>query len=281
MANPSVDKARVVEGVAVLVDAFLERRLKKLTGNISAFLNINPFLVSSLRDFHSFKKLTDLADFMFIGHMSSGHATGFGKLVDEKILPDVFGTVKLTSRIRKEKLMTAAAFNEIDHIVNPDSPDEWSLLSLKAGPWTIQDASAHSLYEAFKGIGDFQRFGKEIVVGVFYGNTGSLTNKYGILRGINPRQQDQFVVLNHVRVLAGRDFWSWLNGDIEETQEWVLEGTRLGASMLLSQNAENRDIIKNAPKRLAEEIGKKYNISTTEDIDWVRLLMAINDPQDE
>ncbi|MCW0367079.1 hypothetical protein NB699_002062 [Xanthomonas sacchari] len=278
MVNPVTPKEKVIEGVATLTDAFLKRRLIKLTGNIGQFLNVNPFLVSALRDFHSFNKLSDLAEFMFIGHMASGHSTGFGKLVDEKILPEVFGTLKLTARVRAEKLMTAAAFNEIDHVVNPQSPDQWSLLSLKAGPWTIQDSTAHSLYEAFKGIGDFQRFGKEIVVGVFYGNTGSLTNKYGILRGVNPRQQDQFVVLNHVRVLAGREFWAWLNGGVAETQEWVLEGTRLGASMLLNQNAEHRDIIKNAPRRLAEEIAKKYNLSVEQDIDWVKLLLAINDP---
>jgi len=222
-----------------------------------------------------------LADFMFVSHMASGHSTGFGKLVDERILPEVFGTLKLTAKARIEKLMTAAAFNEIDHIVNPTSPDEWSLLSLKAGPWTIQDSTAHSLYEAFKGIGDFQRYGKEIVVGVFYGNAGSLTNKYGILKGVNPRQQDQFVVLNHVRVLAGKEFWAWLNGGIEETQEWILEGTRLGASMLMAQNAEHRDTIRNAPRRLAEEIAKKYDLAVDSDVDWLRLLLAINDPPAE
>lgn len=279
MPNPTTSESAVIEGVAALVDAFLKRRLNKLTGNISEFLNINPFLVSALRDFHSFKKLDDLADFMFISHMAAGHATGFGKLVDEKILPKVFGTLKLDKKMRLEKQMLAPAFDEIDHMVNPDSPDEWSLLSLKAGPWTIQNSTAHSLYEAFKSISAFQRHGKEIVVGVFYGNAKALTNKYEILRGINPRQQDQFVVLNHVRVLAGRDFWSWLNGDEPDTQEWVLEGTRLGASLLLNQSAENRDIIKNAPKRLAEEIAKKYDLPVDQDIDWLRLLLAINDPE--
>jgi len=207
MSNPKQSKKKVVDGVSSLVLDFLIRRLNKLEKDISSFLNVNPFLMSALRDFHSFKKIQDLADFLFIAHMSQGHATGFGKLVDEKMLPEVFGTIKLTEKIRKERKLTAAAYNEIDHIVNPGSNDDWSLLSLKAGAWTIQDTAAHNLYNSFKQIGDFQVYGKEIVVGVFYGDKDSLTNKYDILRGINPRQQNQFVELNHVRVLAGKEFW--------------------------------------------------------------------------
>lgn len=281
MPNPTTGKEQVVQGVADLVCAFLQRRLDKLSGNIGTFLNVNPFLVSALRDFHGFKKLHDLAEFMFISHMAAGHATGFGKLVDEKILPRVFGTIKLDASERQARRLSAAAYNEVDHIVNPQSPDEWSLLSLKAGPWTIQDASAHSIYNAFKQIGDFRLYGKEIIVGVFYGNADSLTNKYDILRGVNPRQQQQFVVLEYVRVLAGREFWAWLNGGEAQTQEWVLEGTRLGAKMLLDRNPNNQAIIKDAPGRLAAELARKYDLPLNEDIDWVRLLLAINDPAGE
>lgn len=276
MPNPTKSKDEVVNGVTQLVTEFLQRRLLKLSTDISAFMNINPFLVSALRDFHSFKTLQDLAEFMFISHMAQGHATGFGKLIDEKVLPRVFGTIKLDRAERARRNLHAAAYNEIDHIVNPGSETDWSLLSLKAGPWTIQDASAHNIYNAFKQIGDFRLYGKEIVVGIFYGNRQSLTNKYDILRGINPRQQDQFVTLNFVRVLAGREFWSWLNGDVDETQEWVLEGTRKASELLLRDGATGSEIIKHAPLRLAQELSTKYGISLEEEIDWIRLLMAIN-----
>jgi len=275
MSNPKQSKKKVVDGVSSLVLDFLIRRLNKLEKDISSFLNVNPFLMSALRDFHSFKKIQDLADFLFIAHMSQGHATGFGKLVDEKMLPEVFGTIKLTEKIRKERKLTAAAYNEIDHIVNPGSNDDWSLLSLKAGAWTIQDTAAHNLYNSFKQIGDFQVYGKEIVVGVFYGDKDSLTNKYDILRGINPRQQNQFVELNHVRVLAGKEFWSWLNGNEENTQIWVLEGTRIGSEKAFKQYG-NKNII-NAPKKLAEELSKKYGLDLKGNIDWERLLIAINE----
>ena len=275
MPNPKQPKNRVVDGVARLVHEFLKRRMEKVESDISAFLNVNPFLLSSLREFHSFHTVRDLAEFLFISHMSQGHATGFGKLVDEKMLPQVFKTIKLNRTVRRERKLSAAAYNEIDHIVNPDSKDDWSLLSVKAGAWTIQDTAAHNLYSAFKQIGDFQLYGKEIVVGVFYGNKDSLTNKYDILKGINPRQQDQFVVLNHVRVLAGKAFWSWLNGDEEQTQEWVLEGTKAGSEAAFTAGVST--VIRDAPQRLAEELAKKYGISLEGNIDWLRLLIAIND----
>lgn len=274
MPNPLTPQEQVIEGVAVLVEEFLLRRFKKLETDISAFLNVNPLLLSALRDFHSFRTIRDVADFLFIAHMSQGHATGFGKLVDEKILPQVFGTVKLTETARQERRLLAAAYNEIDHIVNPDSEDEWSLLSVKAGAWTIQDTAAHNLYHAFKQIGDFQLYGKEIVVGVFYGTAEDLTNKYAILRGVNPRQQEQFVILNYVRVLAGREFWSWLNGDVADTQLWVLEGTRQGSNRAFAH--ADSEIVTNAPQKLAEELAQKYHLDINAEIDWRSLLIAIN-----
>lgn len=267
--------------MASLVEDFLNRRLQKLQKDISQFLNVNPFLMSALKHFHSFNSLHDLAEFLFVAHMSAGHATGFGKLVDEKVLPEVFGTVKLTETERKKRNFTAAAFNEVDHIVNPESSKDWSLLSLKAGAWTIQDTAAHNIYNAFKQLGDFKLYGKEIVVGVFYGNESLLTNKYSILRGINPRQQSQFVKLEHVRVLAGKEFWTWLNGGQEDTQEWVLEGTHVGADRAFNKGgSKNRDLVQNAPKQLSEELAKKYGLSLKGEIDWSQLLIAINDPPD-
>ncbi|MCE3006763.1 MAG: restriction endonuclease [Bacteroidetes bacterium] len=274
--NTKKNKEEVVNKVAIEIEALLIRRIRKLEKEISSFLNINPFLMSALRDIHELKNLDDLANFLFISHMASGHATSFGKTIDEKILPNVFGTIKLDSVQRRKRKMNSSAYNEIDHIVNPHSDTDWCLLSVKAGPWTIQDASAHSLYSAFKQIGDFNLYGKEIVVGVFYGNESSLTNKYEILRGINPRQQSQFVVLDYVRVLAGKDFWSWLNGGEERTQEWVLEGTQVGSSKVLSSNEDVAKIVRNAPERLKYELQEKYDLDFDSEIDWLKILFAIN-----
>lgn len=275
MPNPVIDRDTIIEKVAILVHDLIIRRLNKLRGdNISAFLNVNPFLLSCLRDFHSFSTVHSIADFLFIAHMAQGHSTAFGKLIDEKILPQAFNTVKLDAAERQRRRLTAAAYNEIDHIVNPNSDDEWCLLSLKASAWTIQDTAAHNLYNAFKQIGDFQVYGKEIIVGVFYGKEDDLTNKYDILRGINPRQQDQFVELGHVRVLTGKQFWSWLNGGEDDTQLWVLEGTRIGSASVFSK-LDDADIL-NAPEKLANELAKKYGLEIDHPINWEQLLLAIN-----
>ena len=99
---PGVRRAKqeVVNEIANLVKGFLERRLGKLEGSISKYLNVNPFLMSALRHFHSFQTVDDLARFLFVAHLQQGHATAFGKLVDERILPQVFGTVRLSQALR-------------------------------------------------------------------------------------------------------------------------------------------------------------------------------------
>lgn len=270
-----IHQDQVTQSVRSLVQEFLQRRLHKIGEDISAYLNVNPFLLSALRDFHHFRTVRDLADFLFISHMASGHATGFGKLIDEKVLPQVFGTIKLSARHREENNLTAAAFDEIDHIVFPNDRKNRCLLSLKASAWTIQNAQAHSLYHSFKQIGDFKLYGKEIVVGVFYGNKSLLTNKYDILRGVNPRQQDQFVTLKHVRVLAGEEFWAWLNDGEKATQQWVLEGTRLASEAVFHQG-EHVATVGGGPERLAQELATKYGLEPDAPIDWQRLLAAVN-----
>ena len=88
------------------------------------------------------------------------------------------------------------------------------------------------------------------------------------------RQQEQFVELKHVRVLAGKEFWSWLNGGIDETQSWILESTRLGSE---SAFADLKDTpISEAPQKLAQELSEKYDLSLEGPIDWEKLLIAIN-----
>lgn len=272
----AIDQDTVIGGVEILVREFLDRRLRKVGEDVSSCLNVNPFLLSALRDFHHFRTVRDMADFLFISHMAAGHATGFGKLVDEKILPRVFGTVKLTARHREEHGLTAAAFDEIDHIVFPEDREKRCLLSLKASAWTIQNAQAHALYHAFKQIGDFRLYHNEIVVGVFYGNKTLLTNKYDILRGVNPRQQEQFVELKHVRVLAGAEFWSWLNHGEEDTHRWVLEGTALASQAVFGGVGGRGGAVQDGPGRLAAELAAKYGLDPHGAIDWPQLLDAVN-----
>ena len=101
-------------------------------------MSVNPFMAPLVMGMHGFDGFAETASFMMGGHLATGHATGFGKLVDEKILPNVFGTVKLSAAFRSaHKPYQMSVFDEIDHIVTGPG-GKANLLCLKAGRWTIQ-----------------------------------------------------------------------------------------------------------------------------------------------
>jgi hypothetical protein len=242
---------------------------------MSETMTVNPLMLPILFSLHDLKDYTEVGELLIAGHLMVGHSTGFGKLIDEKILPDVFGTTKLNKAFRNTTPpFHQSEFDEIDHLLTyPDGTA--SLLSVKSSRWTIQLTMAVQLNKAFKDIRDKHgsQF-KEIVVGVIYGKGTELTDKYDILRGINRGANHDVVDLrSFVKVYAGRDFWKYLNGGEESTQDWLLEGIQLAltqdtsraeCSKLLAKFKEN--IVKGYSKHLDAE-GKP---------DWASLLKEIS-----
>lgn len=273
-------KDEVVLGVSTWTVWWLAERRKKLVQQLSDTMSVNPFLLPLLFEFHGLNNFSELSDLIVGGHLMTGHSTGFGKLIDEKILPNVFGTAKLDARHRINALLHESFFDEIDHVITREDGTS-ELLSLKAGRWTIQLTMAVQLNRAFDEIvrefpGRFSR----IVVGVFYGHASGLTDKYEILRGINRgKNHDVIDLQEHVSVFAGREFWSWLNSGANDTQDWVLEGISAG----IAQHRRNEE---RQPKKVhqylteyREGIQAKYarytNLATGE-INWQQLLTDIN-----
>ena len=77
------------------------QRKQKLVEQLNETMSVNPFLLPFLFDYHDLDGFEKLADLLMAAHLMTGHATGFGKLVDEKILPNVFKTKKLDSSFRR------------------------------------------------------------------------------------------------------------------------------------------------------------------------------------
>lgn len=279
--TPPIDKERVVSMVSMKIQWWVAQRRKKLAELQSESHAINPLLLPVVMNMHGFDSLFELSEFMLSGHLVEGHATGFGKLVDEKILSDVFGTIKLDARYRREnRPYGAAEFDNIDHLV-PRPDGSYDLLSLKAGKWSIQLGQAVQLNGSFSVIvknraaGRYQPEFNDLVVGVFYGKSEDLTDKYRIIRGEptrSPHEVDDLTA--HVQVLAGRLFWSWLNGGVDATQEWVLEGiiqgyteaARLGASAAGLWG----DYVRSFEAKFNEHLDGQGNV------DWFALLKQIN-----
>lgn len=279
---PKVEKSKVISDVSQQVVWWMGERQKKLVELRHETMSVNPFLLPLIFGIHNFKKFDELAEFLVASHLSTGYATGFGKLVDEKILPKVFGTIKLDKAARRKKPFSMSAFDEIDHIIPATNGGLAKLLSLKAGRWTIQLTMAVQLNKAFEELitlkisqklGDFSF--DEIAVGVFYGTKETLTDKYDILRGINRgANHDVADLTKSVNVYAGREFWAWLNGGENETQDWVLEGILQGfttAEKLMGSLGSYLTAFE-------KEFGQQFQdfVCTDGTIDWHGIIRKIN-----
>lgn len=267
-------KKDIIAGVEEITIWWVEKRKEKLRKTLSNTMSLNPFLVPFLFEYHNLKDIGEFVDLLIASHLMIGHNTGFGKLVDEKILPRVFGTTKLDRSYRESNPpLENSAFNEIDHLV-PRGGDKFDLLSLKAGKWTIQLTMAIQLNRSFADILKFYGATYDnIVVGVYYGNKEGLTDKYEILRGINRGAEHHVVDLTkNVTVYTGVEFWSWLGKD-KKTQSYVLKGitSALDKLKIRESNQELLDGYK-------EHIKAKYTDILDKDDSgkWEDLLKIIN-----
>lgn len=272
-----MNKQEVVLKVQECAAWWILERQSKLTKLMSETMSINPFMTPFIFDYHSLDNFDELVEAIIAKHLMTGHDTGFGKLIDEKILPRVFGAYKLDKGYRaSNKPFIHSCFDEIDHVIQRDD-GRIELLSLKAGKWTIQLTMAVQLNKAFNEIiNDYPGVADNIVVGVFYGNSHGLTDKYRILRGINTGANHNVIdIRDKVHVYAGKEFWSWLNNGEDETQHWVLEGIERAV-----KEADIKEKNKELIERFKEHVAKKYNeqvLNADGTAQWHKLLKMINE----
>jgi hypothetical protein len=277
--TPPIERDDVVAGVAAKVEWWVGNRRKKLLELRHASHAVNPLLLPIIMNMHGFRDILELSSFMLSGHLVEGHATGFGKLIDEKVLEDVFGTVKLDAPFRRDNPpFLAPEFDNIDHLV-PRPNGAFDLLSLKAGRWSIQLGQAVQLNRSFQVLVDRRASNdlefNDLVVGVFYGREADLTDKYRIIRGESGKaQHDVSDLTAHVTVLAGRPFWAWLNGGEHDTQDWILDGIILGFGRAVETYGPLTDLWQDFVKSFATTFAK--HINEAGDVDWHGLLREIN-----
>jgi hypothetical protein len=269
-----LNEEQVIIGVEYWARWWVNQRKKKLEEQLNETMSVNPFILPFLFDYHDLKNFEELVGLIVASHLMIGHATGFGKLIDEKILPNVFGTKKLDAGFRKYVPFRSSCFDEIDHlIIRADGRRE--LLSLKAGKWTIQLTMAVQLNRSFhEMIVTHGNFFDTIMVGVFYGKKEDLTDKYDILCGENRGANHDVVDIRHrVNVVAGREFWMWLNDGEFRTQEWVLSGI-----VQAVKKERLHETAKSLIDSFAAGVSRKYvdNVDSDLTVNWNKILTKIN-----
>lgn len=266
----------VIAGVKRETIWWIGQRATKVASEAHASMEINPFLAPLMSALHGFSTPWELIEFMLNGHFYIGHGTGFGKLIDEKILPNVFRTQKLSKAARRDGGMQDACFDNIDHIVDRDGLRY--LLSLKAGRWTIQLGQAVQLNKSFQALIERRAQGstafESIVVGTFYGTESRLTDKYNVLRGTDKGASHDVVdISGDVSVYAGRKFWTWLGGHTD-TQEWVMIGILEAVAERRAQTESALATTAQVEASVTQRFGAMTELTSVED--WLTFLRAVN-----
>lgn len=269
-------KEDVVCGVKQQAIWWLNTRLSKVQDEKHDTMEVNPFMAPLIAALHGHKNFDELAEFLIVGHFAIGHATGFGKLVDEKILPNVFGTKKLDKATRNANpVLKKTCFDNVDHIVS--RTNEKVLLSQKASRWTIQLGQAVELNKSFQEIlelreNNIYQFDK-IIVATFYGKPEELSDKYRILRGITTGAAHDVVdITKDVSVLSGKEFWAWIGGN-DETQKWVMEGI---TQAIHAKKDDLQEVLK-LLKDFRTSFSSRYKDAIVNgEIDWEKFLFTVN-----
>jgi hypothetical protein len=136
--------------------------------------------------------------------------------------------IKLDKATRRDRGLEDARFDAIDHMMIVED-GEAVLFSQKSSKWTIQLSQAKEMNAAFFEIQQNDEWVRSIVVGITYGNSGDLTDKYDIIRGINRGANHEVHNLrDYVQSLVGRDFWCFINDGQQDTHLWVFDGFERG-----------------------------------------------------
>lgn len=176
---------------------FLERRFEKLAVSFDhiAKTNFNPFLLLITAPVYNIFSPFEVAERLQLAKAFHGDDTAFGRMAEERCLT-LLGATKPA-----EKAMRREAWEPIDLDLNVDG--QRYLLSIKSGPWTINQAHANAMVDKLPRIRE--ETGANIILGITYGRYDRLNNKPAVVdRGLGSPPWFDFLV--------GRDLWEFVSG---------------------------------------------------------------------
>ncbi len=254
-------RARIRELVAIEANEFMLRRKDKIQKLKLKDLNLNPFLLRLVGEIHSIETPAQLVSYLVDASLHAGHETAYGWFVD-LFLPPYFGA---STPIEREDFDKWEAYKEIDKEAvkpNPGSGEpKRHLISVKAGPLTINDTMARRMHANVRG---FVEYGSDpVVYGVTYGRREQLSNKPAIVKG--PYGDDR------VAILVGREFWEWL-AQYEGAHEDIYKGIAEGVGQFSAEQGEPIHVTLARKKdELTKEVRELFQIGSTDDM-WQRLM---------
>jgi hypothetical protein len=243
----------VVDVTRDLIDRRFQK-VRSLTDVNSDDVNINPFLMLAMAPAYNIFSPFEAAEYVQNSKLPHGDATAFGKFVEDKIFP-IFGTKKPPEK-------------------NPSTADLWSpidieitiaetryLLTLKAGPWTMNQDHAHNMIAKFPEI--HKTSGSQIIIGITYGTAASLNNKPAmVVRGTG----------DYVHTLVGKELWEFITG-VKDAHKWVFKAIRQAQTEFAEAHGGKTfyEHVIEARLQLSESFRNAFNLIGAEDDMWERI----------
>lgn len=248
-------------------DALLERRFVRLANEFTTIeqTNFNPFLLLITAPVYNIFSPFEVAERLQLAKAFHGDDTAFGRFGEEKILP-LFGAT-----MPPEKAIGKAAWEPVDREITVEG--QRYLISVKAGPWTMNQSHAHAMVDKFPAIHD--ETGARLMIGMLYGRYVDLNNKPALVEtGLGDPEWFDYLI--------GRDFWEFVSG-VKDVHIHIFRAIREAQATFAQRHKEetfHERLIRNRLD-IAASLRKKFNLDKEDDF-WETLFNNTfeSDPED-
>jgi Type II restriction endonuclease EcoO109I len=244
--------------------AFLNRRFGTLAQDFNDIskTNFNPFLLLITAPVYNIFSPYEVAERLQLAKAYHGDDTAFGRLAEEKFLK-VFGATTPAEKASGD-VEQRSRWSPIDLQTTIDG--QRYLFSIKAGPWTMNQAHANEMIRHFA---DLQaETGARIVIGVTYGRYRSLNNKPGLVdRSLGRPDWFEFLV--------GKDLWEFVSG-VRDVHHHMFKAIRRGQRRFAAEHEDMtfHEHLKANVLKISASLRGQFNVTSDEDF-WGTLFNAM------
>lgn len=243
---------------------FLKRRFRELAENFNDIskTNFNPFLLLITAPVYNIYSPFEVAERLQLGKAFHGDDTAFGRMAEERYLR-IFGAATPAEKSSADPIQRRR-WSPIDLELMVDG--QRTLMSIKAGPWTMNQAHAAEMIRYFNELRE--QTGARILIGITYGRYKNLNNKPALVdRELGSPDWFDFFV--------GKDFWEYATG-VKDVHRDMFAAIRVAQKRFADEYADRTFSERLIENRLAIASSLRKNFSVRDDEDfWSTLFNAM------
>lgn len=236
--------------------SFLARRYDNLAVKFDhiAKTNFNPFLLLITAPVYNTYSPFEVAERLQLGKAFHGDDTAFGRMAEERYLR-LFGAKR-----PPEKAKAGPSWTPID--LDTEVEGKRYLMSIKSGPWTMNQEHANAMIERFPEI--HKETGANIIIGITYGRYENLNNKPALVdKALGSPDWFDFLV--------GKDFWEFVTG-VTNVHKHIFKAIREAQKAFGAKHFDetfHEKLVSNRLK-IASSLRKQFDVEDEEDF-WETL----------